>query len=96
MIASFRHKGLKRFWEDNDERAVHAKWRKKALIILSRLDVSAKPEEMNLPGLGFRFHPLKGDRAGRYAVTVSPNWRITFGWSGEDAVHVDLEDYHGD
>ncbi|MGB5085095.1 MAG: type II toxin-antitoxin system RelE/ParE family toxin [Methylocystis silviterrae] len=94
MIASFRHKGLKRYWEDNDERGVHAKWRKKARIILSRLDVSAKPEQMKLPGFGF--HPLKGDRAGRYAVTVSGNWRITFGWRGEDAVHVDLEDYHGD
>lgn len=33
--------------------------------------------------------------AGRYAVSVSGNWRITFGWSGEDAVAVDLEDYHG-
>ncbi|HEX8664836.1 MAG TPA: hypothetical protein VF744_12470 [Beijerinckiaceae bacterium] len=22
------------------------------------------------------------------------NWRITFRWDGEDAVDVDLEDYH--
>jgi proteic killer suppression protein len=32
---------------------------------------------------------------GRYAMTVSRNWRLTFAWDGEDAVHVDLEDYHG-
>src|SRR5204862_4956571 len=30
-----------------------------------------------------------------YATTVSRNWRMTFGWDGEDAVDVDLEDYHG-
>ena len=29
-----------------------------------------------------------------FAVNVSGNYRITFGWSGEDAVEVDLEDYH--
>lgn len=30
----------------------------------------------------------------RYAVSVSGNWRITFAFDGEDAVDVDLEDYH--
>ena len=31
---------------------------------------------------------------GRYAIDASGNWRITFGWDSEDAVDVDLEDYH--
>jgi toxin HigB-1 len=30
----------------------------------------------------------------RYAVDASGNWRITFGWDGDDAIDVDLEDYH--
>ncbi len=47
---------------------------------------------MNIPG--FRFHPLRGRDRGRYAVDASGNWRITFGWDSEDAVDVDLEDYH--
>jgi proteic killer suppression protein len=48
---------------------------------------------MDLPGFGF--HALSGNLAGRYAVWISRNWRITFAWSGEDATNVDLEDYHG-
>lgn len=44
---------------------------------------------------GFRLHPLKGDRAGTDAVTVSRNWRITFGWDDGNAIDVELEDYHG-
>jgi toxin HigB-1 len=56
------------------------------------LDAAMRPDEMNLPG--YRFHRLKGDRAGTYAVTVSGNWRITFAFEGEDATRVDLEDYH--
>ena len=44
--------------------------------------------------LGLRFHTLKGEGKGRYAVDASGNWRITFGWDGEDAIEVDLKDYH--
>ena len=47
---------------------------------------------MDLPGL--RFHPLKGQGKGRYAVDASGNYRITFAFDGEDATDVDLEDYH--
>ena len=54
-------------------------------------DASVKPEDMNLPGFGF--HGLQG-KPKRYAVTASANYRMTFGWEGEDAVAVDLEDYH--
>ncbi len=47
---------------------------------------------MALPG--YAFHPLKGDRKGTYAVSVSGNWRITFGFANGDATGVNLEDYH--
>lgn len=43
----------------------------------------------------YGFHALRGDLAGRYAITVSRNWRLTFRFDGLDAVDVDLEDYHG-
>src|SRR6266481_2875287 len=60
--------------------------------ILLALNAAKAPEHMNIPG--FRFHPLRGRDRGRYAVDASGNWRITFGWDSEDAVDVDLEDYH--
>lgn len=47
---------------------------------------------MNLPGL--RLHQLKGSLKGRWSVTVSGNWRITFAFTGKDASQVDYEDYH--
>jgi toxin HigB-1 len=60
--------------------------------MLDRLDTVVRPEDMNIPG--FKFHRLWGDRKGTYAVTVTGNWRITFGFHGKDAIDVDLEDYH--
>ena len=61
--------------------------------VAAALSVRNEPEEMDAPGYGF--HALKGGMRGRYAVSVSRNWRITFAWSGADAIDVDLEDYHG-
>ena len=51
-----------------------------------------KPEDMSIPG--FRFHSLTGNRKGSYSVTVTGNWRITFRFDGEDAIDLNLEDYH--
>ena len=42
---------------------------------------------------GFHFHGLQG-KPKRWSVRVSGNYRITFGWSGENALDVDFEDYH--
>ncbi|MGO9649018.1 Plasmid maintenance system killer (fragment) [Candidatus Sulfotelmatobacter sp. SbA7] len=42
---------------------------------------------------GFRFHRLHGSPK-RWSVRVTGNYRITFGWLGENALEVDFEDYH--
>jgi len=60
---------------------------------MDRLDAAENLQDMNLPG--FKFHPLSGNKKGRYAVWVTGNWRITFVWDESDAVAVDYEDYHG-
>lgn len=92
MILSFRSRVLKRFWERNDISRLPADRVARITMLLDRLDASATPDDMNLPGFGF--HQLRGRNSGRYAVSVSANWRITFGWKGEDAIEIDFEDYH--
>jgi toxin HigB-1 len=93
MIRSFKSKALARYWTKGREGRIKPEWRNKVRLVLSRLDAAERPEEMNAPGYGF--HALTGNMRGRYAVSVSRNWRITFAWSGTDAIDVDLEDYHG-
>jgi proteic killer suppression protein len=43
---------------------------------------------------GHRLHQLSGNRRGTWSVRVSGNWRITFRFHSEEAVDIDLEDYH--
>lgn len=92
MIRSFRHKGLKRLFEDDDRSKVSALDVEKLRRILARLNQSRAPIEMDAPG--FRLHPLRGDLKDLWAVTVRANWRVVFRFQGEDAADVDLIDYH--
>jgi proteic killer suppression protein len=92
VIASFRSRALKRFWENGETRRLPAQSLVRIATILDRLDAAVEPNDLDLPGLGF--HLLKGQRKGEFAVMVTRNWRITFGWVDGDAVDVDLEDYH--
>jgi len=44
-----------------------------------------------------RLHPLKGNRAGQYAITLTGNYRLIIERVEEDRVRIlDVEDYHGD
>lgn len=47
---------------------------------------------MNLPGLAL--HPVAGPRKGTWAVSISGNRRVTFGFVDRDAFDIDYEDYH--
>ena len=91
-IKSFRHKGLRRFFETGSTAGIQAKHSDRLRLILGRLNVAAEPRDMGLPGL--ELHPLRGDRAGTWAVKVSGNWRVTFRFTGRDVEVVDYEDYH--
>jgi proteic killer suppression protein len=92
MIRSFRHKGLKRYFCDDDRSAIDHRKAGRIRRLLDRLDASTRPDDMGLPGFGF--HELKGYRQGTYAVDVSGNLRITFRFESGDAFDVNLEDYH--
>lgn len=92
MIKSWRHKGLKLFYETGNISKIQAKHVDKLHDILQVLDFASQPEKMRLPGLNF--HRLSGDLKDFYAVKVSGNWCIIFGFEGKDAILVNYIDYH--
>ena len=92
MIGSIRHKALRNYWTRGQARGLNVEWTGKLRRIMSSLEAAERPEQMSYPGS--YFHPLKGDREGRYAVRLTANVRVTFGWDDEGASNVDIEDYH--
>lgn len=92
MIRTFKHKGLRRFFEDDDRRGLPAEHADKLARILARLHAARSISDMNLPG--YRLHPLKGDRRGFYSVAVQADWRVIFRFAEGEAYDVDYLDYH--
>jgi proteic killer suppression protein len=92
VIRNFRHKGLDRLYRLNIRKGVQPAIVDRIARILARLDIAAGPEQMDLPG--WHLHSLKGDMKGFWSVWVNSNWRIVFRFAGNDAVDVDLIDYH--
>jgi proteic killer suppression protein len=92
VIASFKHRGLKRLYEHDDRSGLSAGHVEKIKRVLARVDEASKVNDMALPG--FELHPLKGKLKGRWAVSVSGNWRIVFRFENGNACDVDLVDYH--
>ena len=92
MIESFKHKGLRLFFEHDDGRKLPAEMLPRIRLILTALNAANTIEGMNNPL--FKLHPLKGSLRGHWAVTVRANWRITFRFEGSKARDVDFVDYH--
>lgn len=92
MIQSFRHKGLRRLFETGSAAGVQAAHARRLRMQLVALDTASTVDDMDIPG--FRLHPLKGEMSGRWAITVSGNWRVTFEFRDGNAHVLDYEDYH--
>ena len=92
MIRTFRHRGIKRFFEEGSKAGIQPKHEVRLRILLTTLNLASTPLDMNR--VGWDWHPLKGDLKGHWSVRVSGNWRLTFTFEDEDAILVDYLDYH--
>jgi proteic killer suppression protein len=91
-IRSIRHKALRRLVVDGRTKGVIEPTR--LIDMIAYIDAAGSFEELGVPP-NFGFHPLKGDRKGVFAMTVTKNWRLTFTKINDQAIaDLDLEDYH--
>jgi proteic killer suppression protein len=92
VIQSFRHKGLRRFYELGSLAGVQPKHAKRLRMLLAALDTAQTASDMDVPG--FKLQALKGTDRGRWSVWVNGNWRLTYEFNGGQAFLLDYEDYH--
>ena len=92
VIKSFRHKGLKKLYETGKPSGVQPAHATRLRMQLAALDTAQNIEDMDVPG--FKLHPLKGKLKGRWSISVSGNWRITFEFREGNVFILDYEDYH--
>lgn len=92
MIESIRHRGLKKFFQDDDASKLDANHVEKIREVMAALDAAANLADLNVPT--FDTHALTGDRKGRYSIRVQGAWRVTFEFENGTAKRVDFENYH--
>ena len=92
MIKSFKHKGLKKYFQTGSISGIQVKHQRKLRMQLTAIDTAQEIDDINLPG--FKLHPLKGNRDGIWSIAVNGNWRITFEFIDGNAYILNYEDYH--
>ena len=94
-IRNIRHKGLRRFIEDDSTSALQPAVAPKLRRILSFLqDMEHEEELLAVPA--WKAHRLVGDRKDVWSLSVTRNWRVTFriDRAQGEIVDLDYEDYH--
>lgn len=91
VIKSFKHRGLKRLYANDDRSGINANQYKRLRRLLASLDAAEAIAHLRLPD--YKLHALHGDRRGFCAISVSGNWRIEFRFEAGNAYDVDLVNY---
>jgi len=82
MIKTFKHKGLKKFFEQGSTSGINPEHESRLKRMLAYLDRAKYVED------------IKGDKKDLWSVTVNGNWRLTFKFEKGDAYILDYQDYH--
>jgi len=92
VIKSFTCGDTERLFRDENVRKfvnIRQPARRKLLMLHSAKQLS----DLRSPP-GNRLHPLEGDRAGQYSLSINSQFRICFEWQEGDAYDVEIVDYH--
>ncbi|MEQ1945835.1 MAG: type II toxin-antitoxin system RelE/ParE family toxin [Bryobacteraceae bacterium] len=92
-IRSFRHKGLKRFYELGDQKGIPGDLVAKVRGMFAVLDRMSDVLELSAWPL-WKVHQLSGGRKDTWSLHITRNWRLTFRVEEDQLVDVDFEDYH--
>ena len=93
MLKSFADRDTEKLWLTGRSRRLPGDIWQRALVKLQLIDAAVELAFLKLPP-GNRVEALKGERRGQHSIGINDQWRIGFLWSGTDAEHVEIVNYH--
>lgn len=60
---------------------------------LQMLHRATRLDDLRIPPNN-RLEALKRERKGQHSIRINNQWRVCFVWTGSDATHVEIVDYH--
>ncbi len=94
MIQSWRNTASRKVWEGERPNRFRGLDVEAAVDLLLALNVAKTLQDLS-PLKSVGLHKLKGDRKGKWAMTVNGPWRICFEFRRGNAYEVEIVDYHG-
>ena len=56
--------------------------------------IKENPKTRNIPVLMFSAKKISVEEAAEHSIRIDDRWRLCFRWAGEDALEVEIVDYH--
>jgi proteic killer suppression protein len=93
MIRSFACHETEKLFNDESSRRLPTQIQRVARRKLLLLHQARSLNDLRVP-YGNHLEALKDDRKGQHSIRINDQWRICFRWHGEDALDVEIVDYH--
>lgn len=94
MIRSFKHKGLKLLWEQENASKLPADQVSRIERMLVVIDSAQLVPEDFGAFQNWNIHKLSGDLKDFWSIKVNKNYRIIFRFDAQHAYDLDYIDYH--
>lgn len=92
MIKTFKCKETEKLFNDLDVKKF------RSISRIARIKLEVLNATVSLNGLrippGNRLEQLLGDRKGQHSIRINNQWRVCFVWEDDNAVEVEIVDYH--
>ncbi len=92
MIKNFKCKDTEKLFNDLNVKK-YRRIPRTARIKLEVLNAAISLKSLRVPP-GNRLEQLKGNRKGQHGIRINDQWRICFVWKEENAIEVEIVDYH--
>jgi len=93
MIKSFKCKETAKIFRRERSYKFSMDIQKIALRKITMIHAAISIEDLRIPP-GNHLELLKGNRKGQHSIRINNQWRICFIWNKNDALEVEIIDYH--
>jgi len=93
LIKSFKCKETQKIFRGLFSKKIPTEILKRSLIKLRSIDIAENVDDLIIPP-STNLESLDGDRKGQYSIRINKQYRICFEWIDNNALSVEIVDYH--
>jgi len=93
VIRSFNSKETQKIWEGSQSKKIPADIQNVARRKLRMINNAQNINDLRIPPAN-HLEKLSGNLNGYHSIRINKQWRIIFRWESDNALEVEITDYH--